>query len=169
MTYLEVDKALLDITIEAIKECQDRVNGLPKESKNERKALMVELGMYQFCRNAGFLGGTTGARENVINGTRARVIERILQSYPEINKIFVSLDEDERKVFIAALQAEIYIRDQWLPEQYTSLAAAEESGDAKNAFEFRIKIGAAENIFSLWEEWRVQNNVFPGLLEEGLR
>ncbi|MBE6617309.1 MAG: hypothetical protein E7627_05145 [Ruminococcaceae bacterium] len=169
MTYLEIDKALLDITIEMINECKIRANSVSKDNKNEHKALMIELGMYQLCWRAGFLAGTTGTRGGLIEGVRARVIGQILPRYPEINKVFVSLDDDERKMFIAALQAEIYMRDQIYNNYLVELEQAKGAGDTKNIFEFGIKVGAVERVFEAWEEWRVENNLFPGLLKEGLR
>lgn len=170
MTYLEVDKALLDITIEMINECKIRASSVSKENKNEHKALMVELGMYQLCWRAGFLAGTLSTREGVINGTRARVIGQIiLPRYPELNGIFVSLDDDKRNMFIAALQAEIYMRDQIFKNYLAELDQAKTAGDTKKIFEFQIKVGAVERVFAGWEEWREKNNVFPGLLKEGLK
>ena len=169
MTYLEIDKVLLDITIEMINECKIRASSVSKENKNEHKALMVELGMYQLCWRAGFLAGTLSTRENVVNGMRARLIGQILQCYPAMNKIFLSLDEDERKIFIAALQAEIYMRDQIYKNYLVELEQAKMAGDAKNIFEFGIKVGAVERVFEAWEEWRVENDVYPGMFEEGLR
>lgn len=162
MTYLEIDKALRDISIEMKKECQGRVNSVSKENKNEHKAVMIELGMYGLCTNAGFLGGE---RERVIE-MRTRFIGQRLPRYPEINKVFVSLDDDERKMFIAALQAEIYMRDQIYKNYLVELEQAKMAGDTKNIFELGIKVGAVERVFEAWEEWRVENNVFPGLMGE---
>ena len=68
--------------------------------------------------------------------------------------------------FVAALQAEIFIRDSWLKEQYAELAAAEASGDTNKIFEFRIKIGAAENMFKTWEAWHRENGVYPHMFDE---
>ena len=48
----------------------------------------------------------------------------------------------------------------------TELAQAEAAGDAKSTFEFRIKIGAVREMLSLWEGWRKENGVYPGLMEE---
>lgn len=35
MTYLEIDKALYDIVKKKYNECQSRLDGVPKENKNE--------------------------------------------------------------------------------------------------------------------------------------
>ena len=55
MTYLEIDKALVDITREKCAECKSRLESTPKDNVTERKALQVELGMYTLCGNAGLL------------------------------------------------------------------------------------------------------------------
>lgn len=165
MTYLEIDKALFDISIDMIKECQDRVNSVSKENKNEHKALMVELGMYQFCRNAGFLGSE---RERVIE-MRTKFIGQILPRYPEMNKVFANLSRNAKMAFIAALQAEIFIRHSVCHSYHAELEQAKATGDAKNIFEFGIKVGAVERVFAAWEAWRVEHDVYPGMFEEGLR
>ena len=43
-------------------------------------------------------------------------------------------------------------------------AMAEAAGDMNKAFEFKIKIGAVENMFSIWEAWRVDNDVYPDMV-----
>ena len=167
MTYLEIDKALYDIVAEKYNECQSRLDAVPKENKNERKALIIEREMYGLCNRAGVLVYTLGEREKTII-FRERVIGQILQKYPRLNEVFTKLDEEEKKRFIAALQAEIYMRDQIVNSYYTDFEAAKASGDTKNILEFQIKIGGCENIFKAWEAWRVANNVYPGMLSEGL-
>ena len=72
-------------------------------------------------------------------------------------------------MFIAALQAEIYMRDQIVNGYYTEYEAAKAAGDEKNIFELRIKIGGCENVFKAWEAWRAEYNVYPGMFTEGLR
>ena len=167
MTYLEIDKALYDIVAEKYNECQSRLDAVPKENKNERKALIIEREIYGLCNRAGLLVYTLGGREKTII-FRERVIGQILQRYPRLNEVFTKLDEEEKKRFIAALQAEIYMRDQIVNSYYTDFEAAKASGDTKNILEFQIKIGGCENVFKAWEAWRVANNVYPGMLSEGL-
>ena len=67
--------------------------------------------------------------------------------------------------FIAALHAEIYLRDQWIDKKPAELAAATASGDAKAVFELTIQLGAVKNMFAAWEAWRVENNIFPHMFE----
>ena len=57
MTYLEIDKALVEITRGKCAECKARLDAVSKENATERKALQVEYGMYSFCGAAGFLLG----------------------------------------------------------------------------------------------------------------
>ena len=168
MTYLEIDKAMYDIVKEKYDECQTRLDAVPKENKNERKALIIEREMYGLCNRAGILVYVLGKRESVLS-TRRRVIGQILSRYPHLNSIFNSLDEEEKMIFIAALQAEIYMRDQIVNSYYAEFETAKVSSDAKNILELQIKIGGCENIFKEWEAWRVENNVYPGILSEGLK
>ena len=164
MTYLEIDKALYDIVNEKYNECQGRLDTVPKENKNERKALIIEREMYGLCNRAGILVYVLGKRENVLT-MRRRVIGQILQRYPKLNEVFTQLDEEEKMRFIAALQAEIYMRDQIVNSYYTEFEAAKTSGDIKNILELQIKIGGCENVFEAWEAWRKENNVYPNLID----
>lgn len=164
MNYLEIDQALISITRQTCDECRERLNTVPKENITERKALQLEYGMYTFCGNCGFLFNTTGNRG--IIQTRRRFLEKQLSKYPTINSCYSLLDEEEKMRLMAALQAELYLRDQWLDEQLAELSAAEASGDTNKTFEFKIKISAVNRMFEIWEAWRKENNVYPNMFEE---
>ena len=164
MTYSEIDKAMVDVTRQKCIECKSRLDSVPKENATERKALQLEYGMYTFCGNCGLLFNTTGERRIV--QTRRNFIEKQLHRYPQLNSVYQTIDKEEKLRFIAALQAELFIRDQWLVGQCTELAAAENSDDTKKIFEFRIKIGAAKNMFAAWEAWRVEKDIYPHMFSE---
>ena len=168
MTYLEIDKAMYDIVYEKYTECQSRLEAVPKENKSERKALIIEREMYGLCNRAGILVYASGKRETVL-ATRRRVIGQILQKYSKLNEVFTKLDEEEKMQFIAALQAEIYMRDQIVNSYYTEFESAKASDDTKNIFELQIKIGGCENVFQAWEDWRVENNIYSNMFSEGLK
>ena len=158
MTYLEIDQAIIEITRQKCAECKARLDAIPKENTTERKAVQLEYGMYTFCGNAGLLH--QGNREAPLK-TRQRFLGNKLHKYPKLNDVYQSLDEEEKLRFLAALQAEIFLRDQWLGEQYAELSTAEASGDTEKIFELKIKIGSVETMFAAWEDWRVENNVYP--------
>ncbi|MBQ9120739.1 MAG: hypothetical protein IJY12_00040 [Clostridia bacterium] len=164
MTHIEIDKALIDILAEKKAECEARLKEIPKENKSEKKAVHLELGMYTLCQNAGFLVNTTGGREGVIR-TRRTVIARILEKYPELLAKFEALDEEDQLKFIAALQAEMFLRDQMLPTYCKELETASAANDTDGILEMRIKIGTVESVLDAWEAWRRKNNVFPGMIE----
>ena len=165
MTYLEIDKALYDIVNEKYNECQSRLDAVPNENKNERKALIIEREMYGLCNRAGLIVYVLGKRENVL-AMRRRIIGQILHKYPKLNEVFTQLEEEEKMRFVAALQAEIFMRDQIVNFYYTEYEAAKIAGDMKNILEFQIKIGACENIFKAWEEWRKENGIYPNLIDK---
>lgn len=164
MTCLEIDRAMVDITRQKCAECKARLDAVSKENITERKALQLEYGMYTFCGNAGLLFNTGGERK--IFQIRRCFLENELHKYPGLELVYQSIDEQERLCFLAALQAEIFIRDQWLGAQCAELAAARASGDQQKVFELKIKVGAVKNMFAVWEAWRVRNNVYPNLFEE---
>lgn len=164
MTYIDIDKAIVDIVKQKCAECKVRLDRASKENPTERKALQLEYGMYTFCGNAGAM--INGCDRRKVLEIRHRFLNGVISDYPRLNEAYRKIGGEEKLCFIAALQAELYIRDQWLGTQKAELAAAEASGDLKKAFEFRIKIGSAENMFASWESWRRENNVYPDMFEE---
>ena len=164
MTYLEIDKAIVDITRKMCEECKARLNVISAENRTERKAVKLEYGIYTFCGNAGELFNTGWEREKVID-VRQRFVNKILQKYQVLNHTYQILGEETKTHFVAALHAELYLRDQWLNKKEAELAAATASGDTKSDFELTIQLGAVKNMFAAWEQWRVENNVFPHMFE----
>ena len=168
MTYLDIDKTMYDIVCEKYTECQSRLDSIPKENQSERKALIIEREMYGLCNRAGILVYVLGKRENVLSN-RKRFIGQILPKYPKLREVYNNLDDEEKMRFIAALQAEIFMRDQIVNNYYTELVEAKATNDTKGIFELQIKIGGCENVFKAWEEWRVANNIYPKMFLEGLK
>ena len=165
MNYLDIDKALVDITRAKCDECKARLDATPKDSKAERKALQIELGMYTLCGNAGLFFNTYGTREGLYR-TRQNFFTYAMTKYPRHGEVYTTLNDDEKLSFMAAWQADLFMRDQLLNGYVTELAQAEAAGDAKNTFEFRIKIGAVREMLSIWEGWRKENGIYPNLMEE---
>ena len=165
MNYLDIDKALVDITRAKCDECKARLDATPKDSKAERKALQIELGMYTLCGNAGLLFNAGWERQRTYQ-IRQNFWSMVLPKYPKHQEIYSALTDDEKLSFMAAWQADLFMRDQLLNGYVTELAQAEAAGDAKSTFEFRIKIGGVREMLSLWEGWRKENGVYPNLIEE---
>ena len=165
MNYLDIDKALVDITRAKCNECKARLDAIPKDRSSERKALMIENGMYTLCGNAGLLFNTYGTREGLYR-TRQNFFTYAMTKYPRHGEIYATLNDDEKLSFMAAWQADLFMRDQLLAGYVTELTQAEAAGDTKNTFELRIKVGAVREMLSIWEAWRVENNIYPHLIEE---
>ena len=165
MNYLDIDKALVDLTRAKCAECKARLDAVPKDKAAERKALLIENGMYTLCGNAGLLFNTYGTREGLFR-TRQNFFTYAMTKYPRHGGIYAALNDDEKLSFMAAWQADLFMRDHLLAGYVTELAQAEAAGDAKNTFEFRIKIGAVREMLAIWENWRKENGVYPGLMEE---
>lgn len=170
MTRYEIDRAMQEIVLNKTSECRARLDALPKDNANERKAVQIELGMYTLCGNAGLLFDTKGRNDNSPRDEffrlRQGVFQRILPKYPKLHEMFVGLEGDEQLRFVAALQGEIFMRDQILGNYRTELANASAAQDARNVFEFTIKIGAVESVLEAWREWRMEHAIYPVELEE---
>ena len=165
MNYLDIDKALVDLTRAKCAECKARLDAVPKDKPAERKALLIEQGMYTLCGNAGLLFNAGWERQRTYR-VRQNFWSMILPKFPRHEAVYTTLNDDEKLSFMAAWQADLFMRDQLLAGYITELAQAEAAGDAKNTFEFRIKIGAVREMLSIWEAWRAENGVYPNLMEE---
>ena len=166
MNYLDIDKALVDITRAKCNECKARLDAVPKERASERKALQIEYGMYTLCGNAGLLFNTSGNRETLYKKTRENFFAYALSKFPRHEAVYTTLDEEEKMCFMAAWQADLFMRDQLLAGYLTELARAEAVSDVQSTFELRIKIGGVREMLSIWENWRKENGIYPHLIEE---
>ena len=165
MNYLDIDKALVDITRAKCVACKERLDAIPKDRAGERKALMIENGMYTLCGNAGLLFNTYGTREGLYR-TRHNFFNMLLPKYPMHQEVYNTLNDDEKLSFMAAWQADLFMRDQLLAGYLNELSQAEAAGDTKNTFELRIKVGAVRAMLDIWATWRKENNIYPIEIKE---
>lgn len=164
MTYLEIDSAIIAVTQKMCDECKARLDSILKENQTERKAVQLEYGMYTFCRDAGLLYNN-GIDRTVCFRRAHSLLTKLLHRYSRLNAVYQALDDENKLSFYAALQGELFIRDQWIEKKTNELAAAKASGNTKNVFEITIMIEAVKNMFAAWEQWRVENNIFPHMFE----
>ncbi len=165
MTYLEIDRALVDITRAMCSACKVQLDAIPKENATERKAVQMEYGMYTFCGNAGLLFNTGWERTRALD-VRQHFWNNELHRYPVFHDTYQSLDDDEKLRFFAALQGELFLRDQWLGAQEDERSAAVSANDTCRVFELTVKIGAVKAMLSAWEAWRCENGIYPNMFEE---
>ena len=164
MTYLEIYNALLAINQNICDECKARLDAITKENSTERKAVQLEYAMYKFC-NASGLFNAFQTQQALQKQPHSLVYDKLLPKYPKMNSLYETLDTEKKWCFIAALHPELFIRDQWVNKKEAELAAATGAGDAKSVFELTIQLGAVKNMFAAWEQWRVENNMFPHMFE----
>ena len=166
MTALEIDKVMAEIALHKVKECEERLAETPKDNKSERKAIQIELGMYSLCLRAGLLYYTTPVNMDTVQVRKNRFMNISLKTFPKIAQIYEKSSEEEKLRIVAALQGEMFMRDQMYIGYVSELEQAKASGDSKRIFEFTIKTGALNVIFDAWEEWRISNNVYPHMFKE---
>lgn len=154
-------KALSQIALDMKNECETRLNNVDKSHSNERKAIQIELGMYGLCLRAGLLYYTTGSEESLFNTLESQS-SRTMIAYDKIKEKYLSLT-DGKQLFSIVVGREAFMRTQFYDAYINELALAEKSGSQEKAFEIKIKIGALNRIFTAWEEWRRENNIFPNM------
>lgn len=164
MTYLEIYNALLAINQNMCNECKARLDAIPKENGTERKAVQLEYAMYKFCNSSGLFNAFQ-TQQALGKQPHSLVYDKMLTKYPKMNSLYEALGNEDKWCFIAALHPELFIRDQWVNKKEVELAAATASGDTKSVFELTIQLGAVKNMFAAWEQWRMENNVFPLMFE----
>lgn len=166
MTYLEIYSALLAINQNMCNECKARLDAIPKENHTERNAVQLEYAMYNFCSTSG-LFNTSQIRQQATCGKQPHslVYDKLLPKYPKLNSTYESLSNEDKWRFIAALHPELFIRDQWVNKKEAELATAKAAQDTNSIFELTIQLGAVKNMFAAWEQWRIDNNIFPHMSE----
>lgn len=175
MNPLEIDKALVELLLEKIKKSRAKLSTLPKEAKNERKAVQIELGMYNLFVNFGFLytlrkGDTYEQQRNHVLRIREKMTERmnLFIAFPKIKKAYDVADEVERKCIIAALHSEMHMRNSFYNKYLKDLEAAKQYNDVYKSFEIGLKVSVLEDGFRLLEKYRQENGIYPGMFEEEL-
>ncbi|MBQ9745128.1 MAG: hypothetical protein IJW19_08385 [Clostridia bacterium] len=165
MTAIEIDKEIENIILELHNECQGRLAEISKENRRERKAVQLELAMYSLGLRAGILYYTTGDKSSSIR-VRNRRFENIINIfYPEIKKLYDNADDEEKLKLTCSLQCEAFLRSQMYDRYTEELKQAKMVNDMEVIFENTIKIGALDNMFNAYEEWRVSNNIYPHMFK----
>ena len=172
MTALEIDQALSEIMKNKCEESQQKLACLPPNAKQERKALRIEMGMYGLLIRFGQLhdvkkGETPQEQREHVLYIREQMMlrEKQMQNFPKFEAQYHQItDTEEKKRLIAAYHAEIQMRCQMVPNYLQQYQAAKSANNVEETFEAGIKVAVVEEGFRLWEQWRIQHSVYPGLL-----
>ncbi|MBR4882125.1 MAG: hypothetical protein IKU19_09325 [Clostridia bacterium] len=170
MNATEIYEALCVLAKDLYDECTGRLNTVTHQNKTERKALLLEQGMYSLSLRAGLMYMTLSEdKARDVIKVRQGVFERITkESYPEIYSLYEGLDEDEKQRMVSALQGEVFLRTQTYSKDMAELEYAQSNGLCDKVFELKIKTGALKNVFSAWKAWRIETGIYPDVcLEAG--
>lgn len=167
MTALEIDKDLSELMLQKRKESEAKLLLLDKEAKNERKAVQIEVGMYNLLLCFGQLyhlkkGDTYEKQRNHVLWLREKLIirEELFLKFPKIQAAYQSADEEEKKRIIAALQGEMLMRHSFYTNYSKELQAARRYNDVNKAFEIGLKVSVLEDGFKIWEDYRRENGIY---------
>lgn len=163
MTHIEIEKMMADRVIEMQKECESRIATLPADAKTEKKALMIENGMYSLCLRAGLLYCTTNERGHTIEVKSTRM-PRYCEPYPALAERFAAANTEEKLNMTAALFGEIGLISEILINYRKELTAAKAANDVKSVFELNIKIKAVERVLDDWKACRKKNGLYVDLI-----
>ena len=164
MKPIEIEKALAEVVIAREMDCKQRMQRLAPEAKTEKKALLIEQGMYSLCLHAGLLYNNLGERDRCI-AIKCTRMPKFLKGVPELRGAFQSAAPAEQLRMTAALYGEVWMRDQFLRNYRTELRLAREKGSADRVFELQIKTAVVESVLADWQRWRVEHGVYPTALE----
>ena len=160
MDFVELEKNLVDIVNQKTKECEIRLANLDKNAKMEQKALIVEKAMYDNFLRIGLLYYTTGSRENAI-ATFAKRFDVLLSDFPNVNKIYSQLNDEEKKNITPFIHGMCFMKTQFFDMYNSQLEIASEKGDVKEIFELKIKANATMEMLQLWQKWWNENGFIP--------
>ncbi|MBE6638618.1 MAG: hypothetical protein E7616_04070 [Ruminococcaceae bacterium] len=164
MTPIEIEKALAEIVLEKERIVDEKLRVLDKGAKTEKKALMIEKGMYSLCLHAGLLYNAMGETERAkCIEIKSRRMPYFMRMFPEIKKAYESADCEEKLHMTAALYGEIWMKEQFVLMYRSQLSRAEAAGETALIFELGLKLDAVESVLAAWKEWRRENNVYPEL------
>ena len=168
MNAKDIYEALCGLAKSLYDECTVRLNSVPHQNKTERKALLLEQGMYSLSLRAGLLYMTLSAdKARDVIKVRQIVFEQITkEKYPQIYSQYEMLCDDEKQRMVSALQSEVFLRTQTHEKDLAELEYAQNTGLHDKVFELRIKTGALENVFNTWKAWRRENGIYPNVCLE---
>ena len=161
MTVYDIHEALWKITAAEYEQCKDRLNILSKESKTERKAIQIELGMYNVCLRAGLLSED----HKRVLAVRGSFVKRFLKDFPAVADAFQNASKEEQEAITVALGGDMFMRTQFLVPYQNEMNQARGVQDVSKIFEINIKLGAIEKVLHKWEKWRIEHGVYPNMLE----
>ena len=166
MTAVEIYMAQENIILQKYGECKERLENISEESADEINIFKIKLRTYFGCLHMGLLCATMkeGHAERAL-AARGKIISDVLVHYPRINEAFTSLKGDEKELFIAAVQGELYIRNKLYGNYISEYESAKASGNAEKASEFSIQIEAIEDVLNAFESWRKENGIYPCIFE----
>lgn len=162
---VEIEKALADIAISMYDSCRQRIEVLSPDARTEKKAILIEQGMYSMGIRAGLLYNLLGDREAVLQ-SKCRRFAGLAGGFPRALKAFEEADDREKLRITAALYGEIWLYGQYHVNNVEDLREAKKSGDVQKVFETTVKVKAMEALLSAWREWRRVHGVYPDILEE---
>ena len=175
MNVLEIDKALAELINEKWKESEAKLSLLPKGAKNERKAVQIEIGMYSLFLRFGQLfdvknGDTYEQQRNHVLWIREKMIlrEELLSLFPKIKNVYETAGEEEKKRIVATLHGEMFMRNNFYYKNLKDLEEAKRCNDIGKSFELSVKVSVLEDGFRIWEKWRQENGMYPGMFKEGI-
>ncbi|MBQ4561293.1 MAG: hypothetical protein IJA55_03040 [Clostridia bacterium] len=169
MNATEIYEALCVLAKSLYDECTQRLNSVPHQNKTERKALLLEQGMYGLSLRAGLMYMTlSDDKARDVIKVRQIVFERITkEEYPQIYSQYEMMCDEEKQCMVSALQGEVFLRTQTYNKDIAELEYAQSKGLCDKVFELKIKTGALENVFNTWSDWRRENGIYPNVRLEG--
>ncbi len=166
MTCEQIRKMMADVVIQKQNLCHSTIDKLTNESKTEKKALMIEKGMYDLCLNGGLLYNASLNDPDAVTKLRLRRMNNMLQRFLPLLKHFQKADQEEQLRMTAALEGEIWMLDQILMPYRKELSLAKESGDAEQIFELNIKTSVVEAVLNDWKNLRHKYGLYTDLTRE---
>ena len=92
--------------------------------------------------------------------------EELLSLFPKIKNVYETAGEEEKKRIVATLHGEMFMRNNFYYKNLKDLEEAKRCNDIGKSFELSVKVSVLEDGFRIWEKWRQENGMYPGMFKE---
>lgn len=153
-----VHNTLVDIAQKYVNEIKEQLAVLPRESKTERKALMIAKNEAELCATFAKMGYAA----SITSPQYYEIRERRVFGYQEFagyRDWFDSADEEQRHIFLIYAHAIGMVKNNLYRKR--ELEAAKDAGDVNAAFENGIIVKILDTIMNEWRAWWKENGCVP--------
>ncbi len=162
MNQQEIFNGLWTITKEKYDTCKTEAESVDKNHPTEKGALQLKSGIYNVALAAGLISGSSDNATELMS----KRFRNLIRFFPDLASYYQNLPENEKGIMEVALYPEVFMRVNFYNTYNTDLVQAEKEGNPQKIFKSRIKKEVLDEILDMWQNFRIQNNLFVFAFED---